>query len=132
MANLCSNKLNNEFLGGALPISSIRIAAIACLAATLLLTACHRRESIESINSDPARFHDREVTVAGRVVNSFNLMGVGAFEIDDGTGRLWVYSKNYGVPGEEQKVAVTGTIQQGLSIAGRNFATIMVQSRPRR
>jgi hypothetical protein len=59
-------------------------------------------------------------------------MGVGGFEIDDGTGRLWVYSKNYGVPGEEQKVFVTGTIQQGFSLAGRNFVTIMVQSRPRR
>ena len=115
-----------------MPISSTRIAAIACVAATLLLTACHRRASIESISRDPARFHDREVTVAGRVVNSFNVMGVGAFEIDDGTGRLWVYSKDYGVPGEEQKVLVTGTIQQGLSIGGRNFATIMVQSRPRR
>jgi hypothetical protein len=110
----------------------MRIAAIASVMATVLLTACHQRESIESINRDPARFHDREVTVAGRVVNSFNVMGVGGFEIDDGTGRLWVYSKNYGVPGEEQKVFVTGTIQQGFSLAGRNFVTIMVQSRPRR
>jgi len=102
------------------------------VAATLLLAACQRHENIESINRDPARFHDREVTVAGRVVNAFNVMGVGAFEIDDGTGRLWVYSKNYGVPGEEEKAVVTGTIQQGFSIAGRNFATILVQSRPRR
>ncbi|MBO0911040.1 MAG: hypothetical protein J2P13_04550 [Acidobacteria bacterium] len=115
-----------------MPISSIRITAIACLASTVLLAACQRRESIESINRDPARFHDREVTVAGRVVNSFNVLGTGAFEIDDGAGRLWIYSKNYGVPGEEQKVVVTGTIQQGLTIAGRNFATMMVQSRPRR
>ena len=110
----------------------MRIVAIAGVAATLLLAACHQRESIESINRDPARFHDREVTISGRVVNSFNVMGVGAFEIDDGTGRLWVYSRSYGVPGEEQKVVVTGTIRQALSIAGRNFATIMVQSRPRR
>jgi hypothetical protein len=97
----------------------------------ILLAACPARESIESINRDPARFHDREVTVAGQVVNSFDVMGVAAFEVDDGTGRLWVYSRNYGVPGHEEKVAVTGTIQQGFSVGGRNFATILRETRRR-
>jgi hypothetical protein len=108
----------------------VRAIATACLiTATLLLSACPARESIESINRDPARFHEHEVTIAGRVVNSFAAMGVGVFEIDDGTGRMWVYSKKYGVPGDEAKVAVTGVIQQGFSIAGRNFATIMYETR---
>jgi hypothetical protein len=56
-------------------------------------------------------------------------MGVGVFEIDDGTGRMWVYSKKFGVPGNESKIAVTGVIQQGFSIAGRNFATILYETR---
>ena len=108
----------------------LRIIASACLIiATFLLAACPARESIESINRDPARFHEHEVTIAGRVVNSFAAMGVGVFEIDDGTGRMWVYSKKYGVPGDEAKIAVTGVIQQGFSIAGRNFATIMYETR---
>ena len=86
-----------------------RTAAIACLlGATLLLAACPPRRSIESINRDPARYGDNEVTIAGRVVNSFDVMGVGAFEIDDGTGRLWVYSNKFGVPGQGTSVAVTG------------------------
>jgi hypothetical protein len=107
-----------------------RIFAVPCvLATTLLLSACPPRESIESINRDPDRFHRHEVTIAGRVVNSFEAMGVGVFEIDDGTGRMWVYSKKYGVPGNESKVAVTGVIQQGFSIAGRNFATILYETR---
>ena len=110
-----------------------RIAATACLvAATVLLSACPPRRSIESINRDPARFHDHEVTVAGRVVNSFDVMGVAAFEIDDGTGRLWVYSNKFGVPGEGKNVAVTGTIQQGFSLGGRNFATILRETRRHR
>ena len=117
------------------PASNLFIRALnvtSLLAAMLLLAACPPRESIEKINRDPGRFHTREVTVAGRVVNSFDVMGVGAFEIDDGTGRLWVYSNNYGVPGRDAKVAVTGTIQQGFSIGGRNFATILRESRQRR
>lgn len=109
-----------------------RTISLFCLVAvTIVLAACPPHASIESINRDPARFHDREVTVSGRVVNSFDMMGVGAFEIDDGTGRLWVYSENYGVPGNQAKVAVTGTIQQGFSVGGRNFATILKQTHPR-
>lgn len=104
--------------------------AITCsITATLLLAACPSRSSIESINGDPARFHDHEVTIAGRVVNSFDVMGVAAFEIDDGTGRMWVYSQKFGVPGSDSKVAVTGTIQQGFSLGGRNFATILRETR---
>jgi hypothetical protein len=108
-----------------------RVVAVSCLvSATVLLVACPARRSIESINRDPARFRDHEVTVAGRVVNSFDVMGVAAFEIDDGTGRLWVYSNKFGVPGNESKVAVTGTIQQGFSLGGRNFAMILRETRP--
>lgn len=105
------------------------IAIIYITVATLILAACPPHESIESINRDPARFGSHEVTIAGRVVNSFAAVGVGVFEIDDGTGRMWVYSKKYGVPGGESKTAVTGVIQQGFSIAGRNFATILYETR---
>ena len=108
-----------------------RFIAIACLiSGSIFLAACPARRSIESINRDPALFRDHEVTIAGRVVNSFDVMGVAAFEIDDGTGRLWVYSNKFGVPGNQSKVAVTGTIQQGLSLGGRNFAMILRETRP--
>ena len=111
---------------------SVRIASISLLlGGTLLLAACPPRESIESINRDPGRFHGQEITVAGRVVNSFAVMGVGAFEIDDGTGRLWVFSDKYGVPGNGASIAVTGTIEQGFSLGGRNFATILRETRLR-
>ena len=110
----------------------VRTFSIALLAgATLLLAACPPRENIEAINHDPGRFHGREITVAGRVVNSFAVMGVGAFEIDDGTGRLWVFSDKYGVPGHGAGIAVTGRIEQGFSLGGRNFATILRETRGR-
>jgi hypothetical protein len=97
----------------------------------LLLAACPPRKSIESINRDPGRFRGKEVTVTGQVVNSFAAMGVGAFELDDGTGRLWVFSDKYGVPGQGGRIVVTGTIQQGFSFGGRNFATILKETRAR-
>jgi hypothetical protein len=122
-------------VGGAVssvPNVAVRIASIALLAAaTVLLAACPPRQSIESVNHDPGRFRNREITVAGRVVNSFAVMGVGAFEIDDGTGRLWVFSDKYGVPGQGAGIAVTGRIEQGFSLGGRNFATILRETRRR-
>jgi hypothetical protein len=128
---LCSNALNPpEDLVPTNPFA--RTVSLLCVVAvTLVLAACPPHESIESINRDPARFHNQEIRVSGRVVNSFAMMGVGAFEIDDGTGRLWVYSDNYGVPGNDVRVTVIGTIQQGFSFGGRNFATILKQRRPR-
>jgi hypothetical protein len=107
------------------------VSASAVTVAVLLLAACPPRESIESINRDPGRFHGREITVVGRVVNSFAVMGQGVYEIDDGTGRIWVFSDKYGVPGRSGGVAVTGRIEQGFSLGGRNFATILRETRRR-
>jgi len=107
------------------------IAASAVTAAVALLAACPARESIDLVNRDPGRFHGREITIAGRVVNSFAIMGEGVYELDDGTGRLWVFSDKYGVPGRSRGVAVTGRIEQGLSLGGRNFPMILRETRRR-
>src|SRR5579863_3406939 len=91
-----------------------RVMLLALLgAATLALTACPQRTSIESIRRYPAHFAGKEVTVAGRVVSSFGAMGQGAFEIDDGSGRLWVVSENWGIPGRNEGIAVTGRVAEG-------------------
>jgi hypothetical protein len=100
-------------------------------AAVLFLTACPPRESIVRVTRDPGRFAGREITVAGHVTNSFGAMGSGAFEVDDGTGHLWVFSDHYGIPGRDARVAVTGRIEQGFSFRGRNFGTILRETHRR-
>ncbi|PYX01082.1 MAG: hypothetical protein DMG89_02695 [Acidobacteria bacterium] len=99
--------------------------------ATLFLTACPTRTSIEKINRDPGRYAGKEVTIAGRVSNSFGALGTGVFEMEDDTGRMWVYSQRYGVPSTGAKVAVTGRIEQGFSFGGRSFATVLRESERR-
>ena len=61
---------------------------------TLMLAACPTRTSIERINRDPGHFVGKEVAIAGRVTTSYGALGTGVFEVDDGTGRMWVYSQN--------------------------------------
>ena len=102
------------------------------LLASLLLAGCPPRESIAKINQDPGRFAGKEISIAGRVTDSFGALGSGVFQIDDGTGTMWVFSKKYGVPGNGAKLAVTGLVEQGFAFGGRNFATILRETERRR
>lgn len=99
------------------------------LCGALLLAGCPPRVTIGQINARPGRYAGKEVTVAGRVTDSFGLLGTGIFELEDESGRIWVYSQGRGVPGNGARVAVTGDIEQGVSLGGRNFATILKETR---
>jgi len=112
-----------------LSVRSRILSAVLIVVGSVCLAGCPQRVNIERINRDPGRFAGKEVTIAGRVINSFGAMGRGAFEIDDGTGRLWVFSDRYGIPGRDYGLAVTGRVQQGFSFGGRNFATILRETR---
>lgn len=94
---------------------------------TLLLTACPSETTISKINSDPGRYRDKEVGVVGRVTDSYGVMGTGAYEIDDGTGRIWVAARR-GVPAKGSRVGVKGRVHSGLTVGGRNFGTIIEES----
>ena len=101
------------------------------VAGSLILAACPTRTSIERINRDPGRYVGKEVAIAGHVTTSFGALGTGVFEVDDGTGRMWVFSERYGVPGNGARVGISGRIEQGFSFGGRSFATIMRETERR-
>jgi|SRR5690348_8566959 hypothetical protein len=97
----------------------------------LCLVGCPTRTSIADINKDPGHFAGREVTIAGRTSNSFGALGNGIFQIDDGTGAMWVYSQSFGVPSNGSKVAVTGKVEQGVSFGKHSFAVILKETKER-
>src|ERR1700690_767993 len=107
------------------------LAVLLVSLAGLLLAGCPASESIAKINQDPGRFAGKEISIAGRVTDSFGALGSGVFQIDDGTGTMWVFSKRYGVPGNGAKLAVTGLVEQGFGLGGRNFATILRETERR-
>ncbi len=112
--------------------SAVKIGVVGLVIALVLLTAaCPQRYSISNINRDPARFGNKEVAIAGNVVQSWGALGTGMYEIDDGTGRMWVISNGYGVPAKGTRVGVAGYIQPTFSLAGRSFATVLKESRRR-
>ncbi len=102
-------------------------AALVMLAGLFLMTACPSQTTISKINADPARYRDKEVGIVGVVKDSYGAFGTGAYEIDDGTGRIWVATRR-GVPSRGARVGVKGRILTGFNWGGRNFGTVLEES----
>jgi hypothetical protein len=105
------------------------ILAVALVLAAAL-AGCERTK-ISDINQDPTRYANKEVTIAGEVTSAFGALNQGAFEVDDGTGRLWVVSSGFGVPSQGARVAVTGRVQSGVTVGSRSFANVLRETKPR-
>ena len=97
------------------------------LVCTLLFTACPQQTSISKIMADPARYRNKEVGITGTVTDSYGILGQGAYEIDDGTGRIWV-AATHGVPSRGSHIGVKGHILSGFNIGGRRFGTVLEES----
>jgi hypothetical protein len=93
----------------------------------LALISCERLR-ISEINSDPGRFTNKEVAVAGQVTQSIGVLGKGIYQVDDGTGKLWVLSTTRGVPSKGARVGVKGHITPTITFLGINYATVMQES----
>ena len=90
----------------------------------LVLVACERT-TIGDITADPGRFAEKEVNVAGQVTQSIGVLGRGVYQVDDGTGHLWVFSDSRGVPSKGAYVGVKGRITPTVTFLGVNYATVM-------
>lgn len=95
-----------------------------------LLAACGTTK-IGDINRNPGSYAGKEITISGRVTTSVGFMKRGAFEVDDGTGKMWVLSDRFGVPSQDSSVQVTGTVQAGATVGDRSFGTVLRETRPR-
>ena len=99
----------------------------ALLSGIFLFTACPSQTNIAKINADPGRYRNKEVGIAGTVTNSYGVMGNGAYEIDDGTGRIWVATRR-GVPARGSRVGAKGYVHNGFNFAGRSFGTVLEET----
>jgi hypothetical protein len=73
------------------------------------LVAC-RETTISRILAEPNRFHDDEVGLKGEVIKSASVLGKGAYQLDDGTGTIWVVSSK-GTPRQGARVVVKGRVK---------------------
>lgn len=103
------------------------VVLLALLAASLLLTACPSQTTIAKINSDPGRYRNKEVGIVGTVTDSYGIPGYGAYEIDDGTGRIWVVTRR-GAPARGSRVGAKGNVQTGITFGGRSYGTVLEET----
>lgn len=107
------------------------VFTVALAVAALSLAGCPAHTNIGDINRDPGKFAGQEITIVGNASDSFGAMGNGIFRVDDGTGNIWVFSQNFGIPGNGVKVAVTGRVEQGFSFAGKSYGVILRETQQR-
>lgn len=99
----------------------------ACAVLMSLLTGCASSVRISRLVNQPARYQNRMVQVNGEVTNSFGALVAGVYQVDDGTGKIYVLS-NGGPPTRGSRVRVKGRVTPGVTFAGRSFGTTIRES----
>jgi hypothetical protein len=99
----------------------------------LFASACPKRTSIADIESNPSKYYDKEVAVAGRVENSYGISipiiqngQGGIYKVDDGTGSIWVITKR-SVPTKGAQLGIKGKVQNGVNYNGKNYGLVIVE-----
>jgi hypothetical protein len=102
----------------------------AILAGALALTACPSKTTIAKINQNPSRYQNQQVGLIGTVTDSYGLLGNGIYELDDGTGRIWVMTTR-GVPTKGTRVGASGHVHTGVSFGGRTYGLVLQEEQRR-
>jgi len=92
------------------------LLAMVLASVMLVLVGCESR-TINQILAEPQRYANRDVGITGNVVRSFSVLGAGAYQVEDGTGTMWVVAKNT-VQREGARIGVKGKIRDGFNLGG--------------
>lgn len=106
-------------------------ALTAVLLTVALLSGCKGggATKIKTLLDDPTRFDKTTVRVAGEVTRSLGILGYGAYELDDGTGKIPVVTEEGGAPRTGAKVGVEGEFRAGFTLGGTTAAAIVEKQR---
>jgi len=98
------------------------------LTLVVFLVGCPQQVKIGDLISNPSHYADKEVTIVGTVTSNFDIFGSGGFELDDGSGKIWVLSDKFGVPSKGVRAGITGRVSKGVNIGGRSLALVIRQT----
>ena len=103
------------------------LALLFAISIAVLASGCPQHRTAAELQRNPGRYNGRDVTVVGVVKTSYGVsvpgmrMGGGIYEVDDGTGSIWVLADERGVPAKGTEIAVSGTFGSAVSWNGRNY-----------
>ncbi|MCQ2975002.1 MAG: hypothetical protein MJ211_09340 [Bacteroidales bacterium] len=95
---------------------------------TILFSSCGV-EKISEINSEPYKFHGKEVTIKGAVINTTNLLLVKTFKVSDKTGEITVVASQGRsfLPNEGEKIKIKGQVYQAFKLGPIQKTVILEQ-----
>ncbi|MEO7986142.1 MAG: hypothetical protein ABI766_06380 [Gemmatimonadales bacterium] len=99
------------------------------VAALTVLAGCASVTPIGTLLDNPGRYDGKSVRIQGDVQTSGGGLGVGAYQVKDGTGTLTVVSEHGGAPRTGAKVGVKGIFQALLTLGSKSLAVLREESR---
>ena len=84
---------------------------------------------IKALLDDPSRYDKQTVRIAGEVTRSLGILGYGAYEVDDGTGKIPVVTQGGGAPRTGAKVGVEGEFRSAFTMGSTTAAAIVERRR---
>jgi len=107
-----------------------RLARLASFAGALsVLAGCASITPIGELLDNPSRYDGKTVRVEGEVKESAGGLGLGAYQVKDGTGTLTVVSEQGGPPRTGAKIGVKGKFQALLTLGSKSLAVLREESR---
>jgi DNA/RNA endonuclease YhcR with UshA esterase domain len=109
---------------GMLAVTTVAMLAVA------MLTGCPGAKPINELLDDPGRYEGKTVRIAGEVKESIGGFGVGAFQLNDGTGTLTVVTKAGSAPPRVgAKVGVEGEFRSAFTLGTLTVAVLVERER---
>jgi len=102
----------------------------AVLVAATLLAGCAPTPSLSigAVVRNAGALNGTTVVVSGRVRTGGSIFGVGAYQLDDGTGRIWVATRS-GAPRPRRTATVVGIVRRMLKVGNLQVLTLSEVSR---
>jgi len=102
---------------------------ILAAAMVVSISGCKGATPIRKLLDDPSHYDGLTVQIAGDVTRSIGVLGTGAYQVDDGTGKLFVVSKDGGAPREGARVGVRGVFKAAFTIGTETGAVLQETDR---
>ncbi|MBC7807330.1 MAG: hypothetical protein H7145_14415 [Akkermansiaceae bacterium] len=95
------------------------LLAVALPGAALVVTGCGGKKDqsqiIGRLLNAPTEFANRDLDIVGKVVNTFDptggLLGLAAYQVEDGSGKIWVVSRA-GAPSIGQEIRLKARLRR--------------------
>lgn len=100
------------------------LIAVGLFLATLAACSPFVATPIQQIQSNPRQYADKRVRISGTVTETFSLLVLKYFILNDGTGEMYVVTRKT-MPAKGEKVKVTGTVRDAFSLGDMQLLVLL-------